>query len=257
MITAFLFWLKGLADPLDATRMLEARVRRLVPMYAVSVLAVFTIVAVLTGAQLTVAPNVLVRQALAWMSFGFMSTPNINGLRDTFAINNVYWTLAFEWGFYLALPLCLAFARGWRFGLLVAVVAVFGTWLNARPLLWKFLFGTIPAHVIRDGRFTTILRSRGASCAAVTILVMLFQFESAWGLPQCALMFSFFLIVAHGNRLFGLLTSTAARLLGAVSYSIYLVHTIVLYVVLHAVDAVCRCGGSTRRSTGCSWVFAG
>ncbi|MEO8036830.1 MAG: acyltransferase [Acidobacteriota bacterium] len=243
MITGFLFWSKGLAGTLDVSRFLEARVRRLVPMYVVSVLAVFLIVFVLTGAQLRVAPNLLLRQLLAWLSFGFLPTPNINGLNDTFAINNVYWTLAFEWGFYLALPLCLVFARGWRFGLLVGVIAAYGAWIGARPLLWNFVFGAIAAIIVRDGRYARIFASRGAAIVAALALVAVFRFDGAYGLPQCLLMFAFFLFVAQGNSVFGLLTSMPARLLGTVSYSIYLVHTIVLYVVLRTINAFAPVSG--------------
>ena len=50
----------------------------------------------------------------------------------------------------------------------------------------------------------------------------------AWHVAMIAL---FFLIVASGNDLFGLLTHPASLVLGEISYSIYLLHGIVLYLL--------------------------
>jgi peptidoglycan/LPS O-acetylase OafA/YrhL len=52
-----------------------------------------------------------------------------------------------------------------------------------------------------------------------------------------ALMFVFFVFVVDGNSLFGLLRTRPAKLLGMVSYSIYLTHCIVLFVVVHSFNA--------------------
>ena len=41
----------------------------------------------------------------ACLSFGFLQDVPINGVRGAHYINAVYWTLAYEWMFYLALPL--------------------------------------------------------------------------------------------------------------------------------------------------------
>jgi peptidoglycan/LPS O-acetylase OafA/YrhL len=55
-------------------------------------------------------------------------------------------------------------------------------------------------------------------------------------------MFIFFLFVVHGNSLFGLLATRASKLLGTISYSIYLVHCIALFVVMRAVNVLVPVG---------------
>jgi peptidoglycan/LPS O-acetylase OafA/YrhL len=46
------------------------------------------------------------------------------------------------------------------------------------------------------------------------------------------LLFIFFLFVVKDNSVFGLLATPAAKLLGTISYSIYLLHCIVVFVVV-------------------------
>lgn len=43
----------------------------------------------------------LLQQVLAWLLFTIPGTPPINGLEKTYLINTVFWSLAFEWKFYL------------------------------------------------------------------------------------------------------------------------------------------------------------
>ena len=54
-------------------------------------------------------------------------------------------------------------------------------------------------------------------------------------LPLAALFVVFF-ILAAGNSLFGLLVSAPARLLGATSYCLYLLHSPILFLVLYFVN---------------------
>ena len=51
-------------------------------------------------------------------------------------------------------------------------------------------------------------------------------------------MFCAFVLIASGNDLFGLLTAPASKYLGTISYSVYLLHGIVLFCVLRLVNLV-------------------
>src|SRR5712664_2517941 len=182
-ITGFLFWLRVLRDGprFDARGFFASRLRRLVPMYAVSVAMALAVVLVASGFALHEPLVALLKQLRPWLSFGFMTTGETNGVRDAHAINAVYWTLAYEWLFYLALPLLAALA----------------------------------------------------ACFAVP------------GLPPAALsalLFVVFVFVAHGYSFFGLLRSRAAKVLGAASYSLYLTHCIVLFVVVRCAHQVVPIG---------------
>jgi peptidoglycan/LPS O-acetylase OafA/YrhL len=75
------------------------------------------------------------------------------------------------------------------------------------------------------------------SCLALACLAVLGSlFDRTFGAPQALLLFVVFFCIAQGNDMFGVLSSRAARLLGMTSYSIYLMHAIVLFVALRIAD---------------------
>jgi peptidoglycan/LPS O-acetylase OafA/YrhL len=147
MITAFLFWRKGLAAGrrLDMLGLIESRILRLAPMYLASVACVWAVAAVLTGFHVQ-SPWALPRQMLEWLSFGMVHPGEFNGFAQAWHINaNVQWSLAYEWLFYLFLPLGLMFARGWRFVFAAALAAAFIWKFSWRQVEWNFLFGALAA----------------------------------------------------------------------------------------------------------------
>jgi peptidoglycan/LPS O-acetylase OafA/YrhL len=241
MITGFLFWLRVLraGNAFDTRTFLISRLRRLTPMYAMSVLMVLAVVAAVGGLALHASPVALARQLRPWFSFGFMETGSINGLEHARYINAVYWTLAYEWTFYLALPLLALFARGRATALLVLAVLVFGM---QRPIVFNFLFGGFAAWIVHRRLLEGRLSSRWLTVVPLVSLGTFFALPEAYGLPQATALFGFFIFVVHGTSVFGLLRTRAAKVLGTISYSIYLTHCIALFVTVHAVDRVLPIG---------------
>jgi peptidoglycan/LPS O-acetylase OafA/YrhL len=244
MVTGFLFWSRVLreGESLNALKLYRSRIRRLVPMYLASVLLSALVVAVLTGFKLQTEPVQLLRELRAWLSFGFIQNGDLNGLKDARYINAVYWTLALEWAFYIALPFLALFQRGWRFWLLCALTLYFGL---RSPIYLCFLAGALAALAVERGPLTNERGQPLGGQLSAPILAplalgalgaaLLFPQMYAWA--PIGLMALFFLCVLDGQSLFGLLRCRPARLLGAISYSVYLVHCIVLYVVMRAVNA--------------------
>lgn len=248
VVTGFLFWRKALdlGGRLDVGRYLGARWRRLAPLYFTSVLLVLAIVALRTGFEIRVPPRALLRQVLYWSSFGFLETQDVNGLAGTARINaGVLWTLRYEWLFYLALPplaLLLRPGKPRLFGALFAT-ALLAAWSLStppfQPIYLLFLAGMIVAAVSRSERFAPKLEaSRFLPWFGLVALAVLFAlFDTPYGLPQTFLLALFFLAVAFGDRSLPWLTCRSARLLGTLSYGIYLLHAIALYVVFEALAA--------------------
>ena len=147
MVTAFLFWSRVLKTDADfsASALYLSRVRRIVPMYLASVLMVLAVVAVQSGFELRVGWLTLAKEVRAWLSFGFLQDGPVNGVRGAHYINAVYWTLAYEWMFYLALPLLALFARGAAFAAMLAVAALF---CYASPVTFCFLLGMLAAWAV-------------------------------------------------------------------------------------------------------------
>jgi peptidoglycan/LPS O-acetylase OafA/YrhL len=199
------------------------------------------VVGAVGGFALHSTPAQLARELRPWLSFGFLDTGALNGMADARYINAVYWTLAFEWMFYIALPFLALFARGWRALVLVAAVIVFGL---PAPIVFSFLFGAAAAFIVHrrllGDLFGNLLGNRWSSpwltIAPLAALGAYFLLPAGYGLPQTVLLFGFFLFVVHGASLFGLLRTRSAKVLGTISYSIYLTHCIALFVTVHAVD---------------------
>lgn len=241
-ITGFLFWGKILRNPhkMDWLRLFRSRVLRLTPLYLFSVAVVFFIVAVKTGFSLNVSPKLLITQVLTWLTFSIIEPMNINGLKSTERINaGVLWTLAYEWKFYLSLPLLAIFARGWAFILLAAAFALVYSFVPAEKIIINFLIGMLAAHLVhRNGSrqwFSTAVPAIVAIACLVSLVMPLGELRF-WLEP--VLLFTVFLVIAQGNSLFGLLTLPAAKYLGTVSYSLYLLHGIGLYVGLQMLHKV-------------------
>jgi peptidoglycan/LPS O-acetylase OafA/YrhL len=233
MITAFLFWRRVLESgaAFNVTGFLAGRVRRLVPMYLVSVMLVVVVAVATNGFSESGGPMKFAKDLRPWLSFGFLTTGDLNGIRDGRAMNAVYWTLAYEWMFYLTLPLFALARRGWAAVGLVLVVGFFG---KQSPIVLNFLFGALAATAVHHG----LLKGRLASPALTLVPIALLGvatsplFETVYGVLPELLLFVFFLFVVDGNTLFGLLKTRASRFLGQVSYSLYLVHCIALYVIV-------------------------
>jgi peptidoglycan/LPS O-acetylase OafA/YrhL len=242
MITAFLFWLRVLrsGDAFATRPFFLSRIRRLTPMYLVSVLMVLAVAFAASGLELRVPLPDLLRELRPWLSFGFMSTGPLNGVQDAHAINAVYWTLGYEWMFYLALPLLALLARGpWSVLPLLAVL-YFG---GEASMVYNFLFGALAAlfvqrRVLEPGFFL----KAWLAPLPLAALAAYFAIAGQRHLAESALLFVFFLFVVHGYSLLGVLHTAPAKLLGMVSYSLYLTHCIVLYVVMHAADRMAPIG---------------
>jgi peptidoglycan/LPS O-acetylase OafA/YrhL len=236
MITAFLFWgrvLKAQAA-FSARDLYLSRVKRIVPMYLASVLMVLAVVAVQSGFELRVGWLTLAKEVRAWLSFGFLQDGPTNGVRGAHYINAVYWTLAYEWMFYLALPLLALFARGAAFGAMLAVAMLF---CYTSPITLCFVVGMLIAWMARTRLGSLELSKHWLTPLPVAALLLAFTYHDTFALMPIVLLAIFFLFVVRNNSLFGLLATRAARVLGTISYSIYLVHCIVLYVVVSALHA--------------------
>jgi peptidoglycan/LPS O-acetylase OafA/YrhL len=252
MITGFLFWRHAVrADgALEARTFYASRIRRLAPMYAMSVAVSLFLLAALSDFALRVDPVTLLRQLRAWLSFGFIPTGELNGVKEAHIVNAVYWTLAWEWSFYLALPLLALFARGRAFALLVAAAVFFGT---QAPVSFAFLGGILAAHASERGWLDAHLSRSWLAPVPIAAIGVALTSETSYHPASVALLFVAFLFFAAGNTLGGLLTTRGAKLLGAVSYSFYLIHCIVLFVAFRLVEGTI---GVATLSPARHWMVA-
>jgi peptidoglycan/LPS O-acetylase OafA/YrhL len=251
-LSGFLFWRKLMRiDRIPRSRFYLSRFVRIGPVYYLCVGAAILVGLFVTGFKLQVAPGMLASSLLPWLLFSLEGPSAVNHADIARITCGVTWTLALEWLFYLSLPFLGWFSRNARrllfyafaFGLLFllsryiragagdagslhsasAILAEFSKFMLVgfgggilvaalQPMLGTWLHRLLPwRNWILLGLYLAYLLMPGIENAG--------QF----------LVLAGFALVVQGTDLFGLLGSRAVRLLGVISYPMYLVHGIVYY----------------------------
>ena len=239
MITAFLFWGRVIDSKgkFDIQRFYASRIRRLVPMYLVSASLLIATVLAFTHFRLVVPIRDLASQIASWLLFTIPGAPEVNGFSQTGLVNTVFWSLTYEWKFYVTLPFLAALAMNGRVWLAAIGISITIALFSPSQVEWFFVGGCVAAYAVRPkalrswaakpiGSFTAL------GCIAATVMYQPMTYT--W--VGAVLLFIPFLLFAAGNTLFGVLTCRPARLLGLLSYSIYLLHNWVLYLVSRLVN---------------------
>ena len=244
MLTGYLFWSKARAahGKLKMAKLWRSRVFRIAPLYFFSV-ALIMAVALATG-KVHVADAGFFKSAwrllgmgfIPWQDFGNFSVATINA--------GVVWTLWYEWRFYLALPFIAWFAVGrrvfWFSALMYVSVFCVWCWLQSnQELFLVFIFGMVCPVLLDNETLRAQLRSRLAAIIALatTIALAMWIEASPHTIAFAISMFPVFVVIAAGNTFFGALVRPALRCAGAISYSMYLLHGIVFYVIFTALKA--------------------
>ena len=218
-----------------------SRLFRIVPLVFVSVVGVTAIIILRTGA----APDLsFLKAAACWVSS--WSQPDLLGYADSARIDAaVLWSLKYEWVFYIALmPACavvLEIARRLKLptwtvpaALLVGVIALRAalalrhTEVIGLRYIALFPIGMLALEIRERKALADVLAgpvAGGAALAALALGMISTQFPYGLSLPLFAV---FFITVASGNSLFGLLKSKGARVLGECSFGVYVLHGILL-----------------------------
>ncbi|WP_438300501.1 acyltransferase family protein [Pseudomonas sp. NMS19W] len=242
MITGFLFWSRLLKQGRqhDWLAFAVSRVFRLYPLYLPLMLIVFVTVFQLQDWELKDSPAEVAGQVLGWLTF---DRPDINQHHQSgMLISNVTWTLAYEVFFYLALPLLgLVFIyRGHWVQVVLCLIGIYALyqvvgWEHSlkKHFLASFLGGIAAAYWVRRPHLVAWGRTHIATAVALLALILTMTlFKRAFSLVPLLLLSVFFVIVASGNPLWGALRLRSVRWLGEISYSTYLLHGYVLWIMV-------------------------
>ncbi|UWY26529.1 acyltransferase [Flavobacterium sp. TR2] len=245
VITAFLFTLKLIHSKnktIDWRGYITARVYRLFPAYLFSVGIIFFIAGYLTDFKPQVPFSENAVSILSWIFFNVKKGLNINGLEDSFLLNaGVTWTLPYEWAFYFLLPLIALFFKikvNYKTLLLFTASAALVMVINGASLrhFLPFIGGIIAALVINKGTFSTVLKQKKYTLLAIFLLACSVYFFNSGRKPIPIIITTIaFIIIASGNNFFGILSSAFSRKFGQITYSIYLLHGILLFVLFNFV----------------------
>jgi peptidoglycan/LPS O-acetylase OafA/YrhL len=171
-----------------------------------------------------------------WLDFTAFGMPDLNGINNTFTIvAGVIWSLPYEWFFYFSLPL-LAFV--FKITPPVSFIAIgilniigIAFWHPQVRQLMPFLSGIVASFLVRSTSFCE-LATRGISSVVVLFCVgvSVFYYASAYQIESLFLLSISFILIACGNTIFGFLKNRISLFLGELSYSIYLLHGMMLFI---------------------------
>lgn len=242
MITGFLFFNKLLETKekgMDWLYYIISRFLRLYPLYLCALALMLFLVYMQSGFHRMDKFGDLFLQIGQWLLFGVINTPDINGYHKTGDIISVLWSIRYEWLFYFTLPV-VGFAflkhRPNILFVIICMVIVYVIFISGDIKYHHFLSfvsGLLAAFSIKSKKIqlwaTHWLSSITIILCLVSIVVFYHNTEESY-IPW-ALTTIVFVLIANGNSIFGLLVTKASRHFGQISYSIYLLHTTLLFIV--------------------------
>ncbi|CAO3428439.1 acyltransferase family protein [Azospirillum doebereinerae] len=244
MVTSFLFWTRILdsRSPMGRSRMDWAvfalsRAYRLYPVYLLAWIGAVLIALASTGFPPTVDALALVRSLIGWATF---KTPPVNGMENAGQIvAYATWSLKYELLFYAALP-GLAFllhrseGRATALASLAATVAVYAYFRGFSPaILACFSGGFAAAYWVRRPALAAFGRSaKGGALALAALAGTIAGFDTAYAPLPILGLGAVFLAVASGQSFGGLLAWRPVLWLGEISYGVYLLHGLVIWLAL-------------------------
>lgn len=253
-LSGYLFWGKLMRKGrIDLGRFYWSRLVRIGPVYYVCAVTAILIGLSVHGFALQVPLQQLTRQLASWLFFCMGGVTSVNGADTLRIIAGITWTLALEWQFYLLLPFFGWFSR--RASRLIWFILACGSvyciskyflpgtlgrmpHLSILPLQLeitsKFMLlgfgGGILVSVMQPKlRMINRLSARQASWALLGCYLAYLMIPRSETLLEIFLLCGFALVV-QGADLFGMITTRSVRLLGIISYAVYVVHGIVYYL---------------------------
>ena len=223
------------------------------PLYLVAIGSVFVLIGFVSRFVLHEPLGNLAWEFIQWLFFIEADVNLIYGTK--LLVAGVVWSLAFEWMFYFTLALNGAIF--FRIKTPTAILAITGVFLvlftfilyQYYPLgMWRrispFAGGIVAAFLVRNDAVRTFCSQSWLSPLLVLLLtIVLFYYPTVFEPVPYLCITVVFIAIASGNNLFGILTSRAVCLLGQISYSIYLLHGMILFFVFRFV------AGFTRATT--------
>ncbi|MHB0776111.1 acyltransferase family protein [Halomonas sp. WWR20] len=233
VISGFVIYVSTAGKHIPSRKFLLNRIARVVPAYwlytAITALIIYYAGDVMPVYGLSAKELV--------MSMLFLPSENPGGF-GLYPILPVGWSLNFEMLFYVIFALSLLVAERYRLwvaaGLVVIMCPLLATQsfvsdFYTNPIIFEFLFGIVIGVIYKRGWIPAATWSPALIAAASFATPLSFNDQNdlrllTWGVPSALLVASFISMEAlfGGNRVF--------KAMGDWSYSVYLVHIIVLWV---------------------------
>lgn len=253
MITGFLFFDKIIKSEgkINLTSFYIRRFFRIVPAYLFTV-ALVILLSLITGFVEYDSARQYISVILSWLSFGFIEQKDISIIMPGgLIVAGVFWTLVIEWKYYLLIPAISSLCERKR--AIIAVLVIFAlVFLFSRTgtirerdgvVFISFLAGIFSSMVtnswVRIPARWLESKLIAAMFLALFVYILLTK-NQAYSITGCLSIAAIFIIVSNGNSLIGILKFKGFKSAGVISYSVYLLHGLSLFLI----NGVLLSGGS-------------
>jgi len=187
----------------------------------------------------------LLKSIGSWLFFTVNGATDINGFEKTFLMNSgVTWTLPYEWMFYFLLPIFALLLRKSvtpKVVLLFTIIFLLILYINQASIrhFMPFVGGIIAAVLLKKFDLKPRTQKPVFTFIALVLLICSVVFFDSGRKPIPIIISTvFFIIIASGNSFFGLLTSSLSRKFGQITYSLYLLHGTLLFIIFYGIIGV-------------------
>ena len=242
-ISGYLFFRKIInMSSLNIWTFFIKRFFRLAPLYYFVLLIMFFILFYQQNFMLYEPLNELVKHIAKW--FLFLQADVNKFLGITHITAGVTWTLMYEVSFYIVIPILFILIKKIQaiFMLLLVYVIYLAIYPQTIDLKYfslnslffvLFFMGYIFVHLEKRLKKYYFNNNLISTIVVSLLSFELFYFKSSYGVGQFMILAIVFALIILGNSIFGILNSNFSRILGEISYSIYLVHGLVLYILFN------------------------
>ncbi|MFY1045279.1 acyltransferase family protein [Chryseobacterium sp. GP-SGM7] len=236
MLTGYLFWLKlKYSENLNWYKLYVKRILRIVPLIYFQTIACIITILIITDFNFGLKSIYKTfMEALPWFDFLNNNKTPINGYKNSYYLTGgVLWTIVYEWGFYFSLPLLYLFrkkSKEFVFGLCFLIVYTNAIFEFREELKFIFLFvlGMLCVEIKDYLKLKKLYLELLLLIAIFSVLI----FKPDQKVNSYLNLFFVIITVCiiNGADLFGILKNTGLRRLGKISYSIYIMHPIILFI---------------------------
>jgi len=245
MITGFLFLSKILNKKINWLHLYQSRAFRIFPLYVFALFIVSLIVFSSSNFQMKVSFFQLVKQYIKWLGF---CGGELNGFSDTeHIIAEVYWTLRYEWIFYFSLPFLTFLLKAYKkLATIMFITVCFILFLypvnfhaiNSKYFILFCIGGFFYYLSIRYSSSKQLMKGWVISTLNMFIIILSVFYPVTLDIFHIILISLFFLLTLLGNDLYGIFSLKSSALLGEISYSIYLLHGIILFCIFTVFNVI-------------------
>lgn len=234
-ITGYLFWRSIKKESINWAQFYYRRFFRIAPLILFQSLLSIILILLITKGYPKWHPSF--DEVLSWFNVFSNKKVAINNYSQSWVTTaGVYWTLVYEWGFYFSLPLLWFFRKNpTEFVIASLFLIVYGaSYITNIKIPFDYIILFFIGMLVVEFKSCVNFNKKTLDILLLLSIVLLFKFRPPYFSVNSyvnVLIFIILFCIVNKADLFGLLRIPAFIYLGQVSYSIYIMHGIVLFVL--------------------------